>query len=112
MDLNLVVLWGRLAAPPEPRQLDTGPRARYLLGVRSSIGSRPTLNVIPVTLLAPTEENLAARTGDGMWFSGSLQRQFTQTNGAGRSRLEVVAGSATRAMGEEQWLGGGGHGHS
>ena len=46
MDLNLVVLSGRLAAPPELRVFESGRRfARYLVTVRSE---EPRLSLIHI----------------------------------------------------------------
>jgi single-strand DNA-binding protein len=81
MDLNLVVLCGRLAAPAEVRTFESGSRlARYLVTVRSEEPRR--VDVLPVTLWDPP---------DAVWVAGSVQRRFWSGAEGRRSRLEVVA---------------------
>lgn len=91
-DLNLIVLAGRLAAPPESRVLDSGTRwLRYLLTVRSASPSR--VDVIPVSLLDPDEALVGQLpdVGASVWVAGSVQRRFSSTADGRRSRLEVMA---------------------
>jgi single-strand DNA-binding protein len=93
MDLNLVVLSGRLAAPPEIRQFESGTRlARYLVTVRSEEPSR-RVDVVPVTLWDPGDELIDASPTPGarVWVAGSVQRRFWSGEDGRRSRLEVVA---------------------
>ena len=93
MDLNLVVLAGRLAAPPEIRQFESGARlVRYLITVRSEEPTR-RVDVIPVTLWEPSDELLDAdpHPGTRLWVAGSVQRRFWSASEGRRSRLEVVA---------------------
>ena len=83
MDFNLVVVAGMLAAPPE-RLGDSG---RVLLTVRSrQPESRVDLIGVKVTDDALLQD---LGSGDRLWVSGSLQRQFSAATG--RSRVEVVA---------------------
>lgn len=93
MDLNVVVLAGRLAAPPEIRQFESGTRlARYLITVRSEEPTR-RVDVVPVTLWDPDDELLDADPAPGarMWVSGGVQRRFWSGEEGRRSRLEIVA---------------------
>jgi single-stranded DNA-binding protein len=93
MDLNLIVVSGRLAAPPELRQFESGARlARYLVTVRSEEPSR-RVDVLPVTLWDPADELLDADPAPGarVWVVGSLQRRFWSATEGRRSRLELVA---------------------
>lgn len=93
MDLNLVVLAGKLAAPPELRTFDSGSRlARYLVTVRAE-EPRRRVDVIPVSLWDPPEELLAAQPHPGrrVWVAGSVQRRFWSAPDGRRSRLEVIA---------------------
>jgi single-strand DNA-binding protein len=92
MDLNVVVLAGRLAAPPEVRLFATGARlVRYLLTVRTE--DPPRVDVLPVTLWDPPEELVEAAPDPGrrLWLTGSVQRRFWSGSEGRRSRLEVVA---------------------
>jgi single-strand DNA-binding protein len=92
VDLNLVVLCGRLSAPPEVREFDGGSRlARYLLTVRSEDPRR--VDVLPVTLWDPPEALIDADPAPGhpLWVAGSVQRRFWAGPEGRRSRLEVVA---------------------
>jgi single-strand DNA-binding protein len=93
MNLNLVVLAGRLAAPPEVRSFESGSRlARYLVTVRSE-RPRRRVDVVPVTLWDPDEELIEnlPEAGAGVWVAGSVQRRFWTRDEGRRSRLEVVA---------------------
>ena len=93
MDLNLVVLAGRLAAPPEIRQFESGARlVRYLLTTRSDQPLR-RVDVIPVTLWNPSDELVDSEPDPGcrLWVAGSVQRRFWSAEEGRRSRLEIVA---------------------
>jgi len=93
MDLNLVVLAGRLAAPPELRQFELGSvLARYLITTRSE---QPTsrIDVVPVTLWDPPAALIDDEPAPGarIWVAGSVQRRFWSAEEGRRSRIEVVA---------------------
>jgi len=93
MDLNLVVLAGTLAAPPEVRSFDSGKHlVRYLVSVHS-VDPANRIDVVPVTRWDPEAdaEVDALGTGDRIWVAGSIQRRFLSTPDGRRSRLEVVA---------------------
>lgn len=93
MDLNLVVVAGRLAAPAEIRQFESGSRlVRYLVTARSD-EPRRRVDVIPVTLWDPPDDLLDAdlEPGHRMWIAGSVQRRFWSGVDGRRSRLEIVA---------------------
>ena len=93
MDLNLVVLAGRLAAPPEIRQFESGARlVRYLMTVRSEEPTR-RVDVVPVTMWEPSDEliNGDPQPGARLWVAGSVQRRFWSESEGRRSRLEIVA---------------------
>ena len=93
MDLNIVVLAGAIAAEPEFRTFDSGARfVRFLITTRSS-SPRRRVDVVPVTLWDPPDD-LAAESDlrhRKVWVVGSVQRRFWSTDGATRSRVEVVA---------------------
>lgn len=93
MDLNLVVVSGRLAAPPEIRQFESGARlARYLVTVRSEEPAR-RVDVLPVTLWDPADDLVDADPSPGtrLWVAGSVQRRFWSGSDGRRSRIELVA---------------------
>ncbi len=93
MDLNLIVLCGRLATDPELRVFDSGTRlVRYLVTVRAD-HPRQRVDVIPVTQWDPSDETVdnLAEKGTGVWVCGSIQRRFWESSDGRRSRLEVVA---------------------
>lgn len=97
MDLNLVVLCGRIAADPEVRIFDSGTRLiRYLITVRSE-APRRRVDVIPVTLWDPTGEQVddPGARGERIWVCGSAQRRFWESPDGRRSRIEVVAEQIT-----------------
>lgn len=93
MDLNLIVLCGRLAVDGELRVFDSGTKLiRYLVTVRVDYPRR-RVDVIPVTLWDPPED-LVDRPGkkdERIWVCGSLQRRYWESPDGRRSRVEVVA---------------------
>ena len=98
MDLNLVVVCGRLAAEPEVRQFPSGATmVRLLITTRMDEPTR-RIDVLPVTMWDPDGRLLAdlPKSGDRVWSSGSVQRRFWDGEGGRRSRLEVVASHITR----------------
>lgn len=92
MDLNLIVVAGRVAAVPEWRSFDSGGSLlRLLITVRSS-SPRRRVDVIPVTQWDPNVETLGdLQVGDRVWCAGSVQRRFWSATEGRRSRLEIVA---------------------
>ena len=97
MDLNLVVLCGRLATDPEVRVFDSGTRlVRYLVTLRVD-HPRKRVDVIPVTLWDPEEEIVEepGEKGDRIWVCGAVQRRYRESPEGRRSRVEVVAEQVT-----------------
>lgn len=93
MDMNVVVLSGRLAAPPELRAFESGSQLlRSLVTVRSN-SPRRRVDVVPVTLWDPAKDHeiIEAAAGNSVWVVGTVQRRFWSSGEQRRSRLEVVA---------------------
>jgi single-stranded DNA-binding protein len=93
MDLNLVVLCGRLAVEPELKTFGSGSRLiRLLVTIRSDWPKR-RVDVVPVTLWDPPDDLLdeLPLKGQRVWVCGSVQRRFWEAPDGRRSRLEVVA---------------------
>lgn len=93
MDFNLVVLAGRLAAPPELRVFESGARLiRYLVTVESD-EPRHRVDVLPVTLWDPDDDLVRQdlQPGHRLWTVGSAQRRFWDGDDGRRSRIELVA---------------------
>jgi single-stranded DNA-binding protein len=93
MDLNLIVLCGRLAVDAEVREFDSGARLiRYLVTVRVD-HPRRRVDVVPVTLWDPVEDLVTqpGEKGDRIWVCGSVQRRYWESPDGRRSRVEVVA---------------------
>ncbi len=93
MDLNLMVLCGRLAVDGELRVFDSGARLiRYLVTARVD-HPRKRVDVIPVTFWDPPEEltDAPGLKGERIWVCGSVQRRFWESPDGRRSRIEVVA---------------------
>ena len=102
MDLNLIVLSGRLASAPEMRVFDSGTRLiRYLVTVRTETPRR-RIDVLPVTLWDPSEDVTAdLEPGRRVWVAGSAQRRFWEGPAGRRSRIEIVAEQVTHDIAEE-----------
>lgn len=93
MDLNLIVLCGRLAVDGELRVFDSGAKLiRYLVTVRVDFPRR-RVDVVPVTLWDPTEDlvDRPGEKGKRIWVCGSVQRRYWEGPDGRRSRIEVVA---------------------
>ena len=93
MDLNMVMLNGRLAAAPEYRVLDSGSRmARLLVAVRSE-DPHSRLDVLPVVWWEPEDEFVSAppEVGRRVRIGGSVQRRYWESADGRRSKIEVVA---------------------
>lgn len=93
MDLNLVVLAGRIAAPPDLRIFDSGTRLlRYLVTVKAD-EPRRRIDVVPVTLWHPPQELVDSDPAPGrrVWVAGTVQRRFWSGPEGRHSRLEVIA---------------------
>ncbi len=93
MDLNLIVLCGRLAVDGELRVFDSGSRlVRYLVTTRVDYPRR-RVDVIPVTFWDPPDElvDQPGLKGDRIWVCGSVQRRYWESPEGRRTRVEVVA---------------------
>jgi single-stranded DNA-binding protein len=94
MELNLVVISGTVATPPEIRTFTSGTcLIRYLVTVRTT-EPRRRVDVIPVTLWDPTEQDLDnAQNAHGrlIWVAGAVQRRFWSGGDGRTSRIEIVA---------------------
>jgi single-strand DNA-binding protein len=93
MDLNLVVLCGRLAVDPELKTFESGTRLIRLLVTVRSDELRRRVDVVPVTVWDPPDELVEGLPVKGrrVWVCGSVQRRFWEAPEGRRSRLEVVA---------------------
>ena len=103
MDLNLIVLCGRLATDPELRVFDSGARLiRFLVTVRAE-HPRRRVDVVPVTLWDPPDDIIdePGEKGDRVWICGSVQRRFWESRDGRRSRVEVVAEQVTLKEADE-----------
>lgn len=91
MDLNLVVIAGRLAAAPEIRVFEGGSTLiRYLVTTRTE-EPRRRIDVVPAVLWDADEDATRFERGDRIWIAGSIQRRFWSDDHSRRSRIEVVA---------------------
>jgi len=95
MDLNLIVLAGKMASEPELVEFESGSRLlKCLITVRLN-EPRQRIDVIPVVLWDPSDELLedVADTVRGLpvWVAGSVQRRFWAVGEGRTSRIEVVA---------------------
>ncbi len=93
MDLNLVVVCGRLATDAELRVFDSGTKMiRYLITTRVDYPRKRT-DVIPVILWEPAAELIEApgQKGERLWVCGAVQRRYWEGSDGRQSRIEVVA---------------------
>ena len=107
MDFNVVVLSGKLTAPPEVREFESGSKlVRSLVTVRTD-SERRRVDVVPVTLWDPDPGHplLKAAVGTRVWVAASVQRRFWNDRDSRKSRLEVVATDIRTAAdhGEHEW---------
>ena len=107
MDLNLVVICGRLASPGELREFESGTRLlRLLITVRTEEPTR-RVDVVPVTLWDPEEDLVEAvkERGIRLWAAGAVQRRFWEASEGRRSRIEIVALQVTVQESETEEVG-------
>jgi len=94
MDLNLVVLAGRIAAEPELSTFESGVSlARFLVTVRSEEPKR-RVDVVPVVLWDPDRDHDLFDSpvrGKRVWMIGVVQRRFWSEEVGRKSRIEIVA---------------------
>lgn len=93
MDLNLIVLCGRLAVDAELRTFDSGAQLiRYLVTTRVDHPRKRT-DVIPVTLWDPPADlvDQPGSKGERLWVCGAIQRRYWEGPEGRQSRIEVVA---------------------
>lgn len=93
MDLNLIVIAGRLAAEPELTTFASGARLLRLLVTVRSQEPRRRIDVLPVVMWDPTEDIAidGFTRGVGVWVAGSVQRRFWSAEAGRTSRVEIVA---------------------
>ena len=93
MDMNVVVLFGSLAVPPEVQTFESGSSlVRALITVRTN-APRRRVDVVPVTLWNPCPDDplLTAAAGTKVFAVCSVQRRFWTADQGRKSRLEIVA---------------------
>lgn len=98
MDLNLVVLCGKVCAEPEIRRFESGSTLMSLLVTVRVDEPRRRIDVLPVSVWDPQEvmEGWIPEVGDRIWVTGSAQRKFWDGEGGRRTRLEIVACHVSR----------------
>jgi single-stranded DNA-binding protein len=97
MDLNLVVLAGRIAAEPEIRTFESGATLMRLLVTVRSEEPRHRLDVIPVVQWNPDSNDIPGgpARGRSVWVAGAVQRRFWSVGDGRESRIEIVAHEIT-----------------
>jgi single-stranded DNA-binding protein len=93
MDLNLIVIAGRIAAEPEMLTFASGTRLLRLLVTVRSEEPRRRIDVLPVVLWDPDEHVVPDEPcrGAPVWVAGSVQRRFWSVGEGRTSRVEIVA---------------------
>lgn len=93
MDMNLVLVGGKVAAAPELRTFASGSKLlRVLVAVRTHTPRR-RMDVIPVVLWDPDPEHevIDCAVGSKVWVVGTVQRRFWDGAEDRQSQLEVIA---------------------
>lgn len=93
MDMNLVVLAGRVADDPVVKVMEGGSTNVRVLVTTRSEGGRNRIDVIPVVLWDPEPSLLIGlEKGVRVWCVGRVQRRFWTDGRDGRaSAIEVIA---------------------
>jgi single-strand DNA-binding protein len=91
--MNIVILRGVLARPPEERELPSGDRiVTYEVAVPSPLGRTET---VPVVWTPPAGRGWWD-AGEAVLVTGRVRRRFFRAGGATQSRTEVVADRVVR----------------
>ncbi len=93
MDMNIVVLFGKLAAAPELRTFESGSsHVRALVTVRTA-APRRRVDVVPVILWDPVADHplLSATARTNVFAVCTVQRRFWTATAGRQSKLEIVA---------------------
>lgn len=93
MDLNLVVIAGRIATEPDIRTFESGSTLMRLLVTVRSETPRRRIDVIPVVQWNPDIDAISDELvrGRKVWVVGALHRRFWSPNDGRLSRVEIVA---------------------
>lgn len=107
MDLNPLVLRGRLAVPGEVRVFESGSRLLRLLVTTKSESPTRRTDVVPVSIWDPDEDLIdqVSEKAVRVWVVGSVQRRYWEGPDGRRSRLEVVADQVTVQVPEVEEVG-------
>ncbi|GMQ94413.1 MAG: hypothetical protein BMS9Abin12_1903 [Acidimicrobiia bacterium] len=93
MDLNLVVIAGRVAAEPDIRTFESGTSLMRLLVTVRTEEPRRRIDVIPVALWNPDPDVIPEGPvrGRPVWVAGAIQRRFWSADDGRLSRVEIIA---------------------
>jgi single-stranded DNA-binding protein len=103
MDLNLVVIAGRLAADPEVKRFDSGSQLMRLLVTTRINEPHRRIDVVPVTWWDVTDEQIKTldlHRGERVWVAGSIQRRFWSDDDGRRSSMQVIAREVQKGVNE------------
>ncbi len=90
-DLNVLIIKGRIAAPPEVVERDGQEVVRFLVTTRTNVPRR-RVDVLPVFLYDPDDDALSALAHNSqVWVTASVQRRFWEAREGRRSELRLVA---------------------
>jgi single-strand DNA-binding protein len=92
---NVVVLIGRLARPPEARELPSGDRLVAYEVTVDRPGERA--ETVPVVWLGAPASGLDYDVDERMVIVGRVRRRFFRAGGSTQSRTEVVAEAVVNA---------------
>jgi len=93
MDLNLVVIAGRIAAEPDIQTFESGITLMRLLVTVRSEEPRRRLDVIPIVQWNPDTDTIPDEPvrGRKVWVVGAIQRRFWSADDGRVSKVEIVA---------------------
>lgn len=101
VDLNMVVLAGKLASKPTIKEFDSGNSFARLLVVTRTEKPRRRVDVVPVVCWDPPDDIESFDRGDRVWVAGAVQRRFwSNDHNSRRSQVEIVAYDVQKGVDE------------
>ncbi len=97
MDINLIVIAGKLAAEPELKEYESGTHLLRILVTVHSDEPHRRIDILPIVMWDPDDELVEEMTlsgsvrGRSIWVIGAVQRRFWAKSQGRVSKVEIVA---------------------